>query len=87
VWDYAEDSVSYIFGQKTGNKDADKILEALRIAPKGLNRSEISKIFQGNYAATQIDTAVGVLRSQGLISEKKSRTQGTGRPTTIYKVV
>ena len=87
VWDYAEDSVSYIFGKKIGNKGADKILEALRNAPRGLTRSGISKLFQGNYDVIQIDTAINILKSQGLILEEKSSTQGTGRPTTTYKVV
>ena len=85
VWEYAEASVRYIFGEKTGNQDADKILEAVRHDPQGLTRSEISKVFKGNVPATRIDQAMEFLKSYGLILEEKSTTGG--RPKTIYRAV
>jgi len=85
VWEYAEASVRCIFGEATGNADADKILVALRNAPQGLTRSEINKVFQGNFPATRIDKAIDFLKSYGLIQEEKSTTKG--RPKTIYRPV
>src|SRR5262249_24552772 len=42
VWGYVECSSRYIFGDSTGNADADKLLEALRAAGEvGLSLSEI----------------------------------------------
>jgi hypothetical protein len=85
VWEYAEASVRYIFGEATGNKDADRIIEALRSAPQGLTRSAISKVFQGNITATRIDDAIEFLKHYGLLQEETSTTKG--RPKTTYKVV
>ena len=40
VWEYAEASARYIFGDALGNPVADRVLEQLRAAPQGLTRTE-----------------------------------------------
>jgi len=86
VWEYAEASVRYIFGEATGNKNADKIYEALRNAPQGLTKSEISKeVFGGNLPSTRIDSAIDFLKRYGLIQEETSTTKG--RHKTTYKAI
>lgn len=60
VWRYSEATVRWIFGDKVGDKDADKILSALRRAgPKGLSRTDISKnVFSNNKPAFELDEAL-----------------------------
>ena len=49
VWRYCFDSARYLFGDHTGDQNADTLLEALRKAgKKGLTRSQISSdVFKG----------------------------------------
>jgi hypothetical protein len=86
VWEYAEASVRYIFGEATGNRDADTILESLRSTFKGLTKTQISKIFQGNYPSARIDKVIEFLKGYELIKEEKSTNTG-GRHGTIYRAV
>lgn len=65
LWAYAEASVAYVFGDSTGNPDADAILRALRATPEGLTRTEISNLFGRNLSAARIDKALTTLYEQG----------------------
>jgi hypothetical protein len=59
LWDYAEQSARYIFGDATGDPVADHILEALRGAGHvGMTRTEISNLFKRNRSADQIAKAL-----------------------------
>lgn len=60
IWQYSEETVRWIFGDRTGDKDADKILAALRRAgPKGLSRTDICKnVFSNNKSAFDLDEAL-----------------------------
>jgi hypothetical protein len=49
AWDYAERSARYIFGDSTGDRDADRILAALRATPTGLDRHEIRRDCFGDH--------------------------------------
>jgi len=40
-WRYCERSAIWAFGEKTGNKVADKIYRALQREPKGMTRNQI----------------------------------------------
>jgi hypothetical protein len=84
VWEYAEASVRCIFGQVTGNPDADRILEGLRTAPNNLTQSGISRIFQGNLSASRISQALEFLWGYELV--KSGIQQTGGRPGTIWKI-
>jgi hypothetical protein len=84
VWDYCETSVRYIFGQAIGDPVADVILEALKVAPDGLTRTEISNnLFGRHETAERIQLAVGELLGRGLITIETIET--TGRPTEKLK--
>jgi hypothetical protein len=53
VWDYAEASARYVFGDATGDPVADRIMEALRAAGKdGLTRTGIRDLFSATRART-----------------------------------
>jgi len=45
VWRYSFDSAAYMLGLATGNPTADRILTALKGAPEGLDRTDLSALF------------------------------------------
>ncbi|MFA6549334.1 MAG: DUF3987 domain-containing protein, partial [Candidatus Margulisiibacteriota bacterium] len=61
LWKYCEDSVRYIFSDALANPMAEKILNALKCSPKGMNRTEIAGIFQNNKKKSEIDNALALL--------------------------
>jgi hypothetical protein len=77
VWGYAERSALYTFGDSTEDRDADRILEALRAAPEGLTRSEIRrKVFDDNKPAAVIRHKLAILFRQGLARFETVETGG-----------
>ncbi len=77
VWDYAEDSARYIFGEALGDPTADRILGALRAEGRdGLTRTEIGSLFGKHASAQQIDRALETLASLGFAEERKEATRG-----------
>jgi hypothetical protein len=82
VWRYAEDSARFIFGDKIGDQMADTMLTALRSAPSGLTRTDITKLFGNNKSAQQITAALEVLRSHGLAEYQKK--EGLGRHSEVW---
>jgi hypothetical protein len=79
LWDYSARSVLHIFGDSTGNPDADTILRALRASRYGLTRTEIRDLFGRNLPAARLDHALGELLEHGRAHFEKETTGG--RPT------
>jgi hypothetical protein len=77
LWQYAEDSVRYIFGDVLGDTVADKILNGLRLGP--LSDSEISDLFQKNVNKDKLQRAKTMLQKRGLIHSEIQKTNGRGR--------
>ena len=73
VWGYCEQSARWIFGTATGDKNADKILAALRqAASAGMTRSEISeKVFLRNVSKPELSDALAVLQQAGMAEMKR----------------
>jgi hypothetical protein len=81
LWDYADASVKWIFGNALGDPGADAVLQALQMNPGGLSRQQISEeVFFRNRSASQINRALGVLVSHGLAHSEKDEHDGPGRP-------
>jgi hypothetical protein len=82
VWQYAEDSVRFIFGDATGDPVADAILAALRSNGR-MTQTQISELFGKNYRVGRLQSALASLLFGG-----KARTwQGEaehGRPPTYW---
>lgn len=79
VWNYAEASARYIFGDAIGDEMADVIDQALRRAgDEGVRRAEINDLFGGNKSAERIAAALALL-----IEYRRARSETTptkGRP-------
>src|ERR1700693_112611 len=77
VWDYAEESARYIFGESQGDPAADRILGALReVGTEGLTRTEIAGLFGKHASTRQTDRALETLSALGLARERKEPTRG-----------
>jgi hypothetical protein len=79
LWDYCERSVLHVFGDSTGNPDADQIIHALRRSSRGLSRTEISNLFGRHLSAPRIGRALLALAERNLAYPETEETGG--RPT------
>jgi hypothetical protein len=81
LWQYAEDSARYIFGDATGDPVADTIYEALKGAgANGMSRTDISNLFKRHMSAERIGRALAFLLETGRAERKLNRDTG-GRPS------
>ncbi|PLS87268.1 MAG: hypothetical protein CYG60_02795 [Actinobacteria bacterium] len=77
LWDYAEASARYIFGDATGDPVADQIVEALRAAgAEGMTRTEVSHLFKRHKSAERIDGALALLLKGGRVRREREETTG-----------
>jgi hypothetical protein len=65
VWEYAEKSAREIFGDATGDRDADKVLSDLEDREDGLTRTEVSELFGRNKSRDELDRIQRVLLEAG----------------------
>ncbi len=82
LWQYAEDSARYIFGARTGDKLADRVLDVLQIAEAGMTLWELNDHFHGHEKSEDIGRALQVLAEAGLA---RSKDEPTGKPGRIPK--
>jgi hypothetical protein len=81
VWDYCERSTRFIFGDKVGHKEADRILDDLRVAgASGMSMTEIHGLFQKNVSKAKLAEALGQLEEYKLVERVKPTTSSPGRP-------
>ncbi len=76
LWEYAEDSARFIFGDNLGDPIGDTILAALRANPQGLTRTEIRDLFQRHAREEQIARALINLEAAGLARQTSEATGG-----------
>lgn len=83
LWDYCEASVRYVFGTKTGDQCADRIVDALQESENGsMTDDDIGRLF-GGHRTREKDLALDLLSRQGKVTKEIRRTQG--RPVTVWK--
>lgn len=82
LWDYCEASVSWIFGDATGDATADRLLAAIRAAGV-LDRTAAYELFGKHVSAARLDHALERLVSAGRLEVTSEQTGG--RPRTIYR--
>ncbi len=68
VWKYAEASAKVIFGSRTGDKIADRILSELKDAPEGLTQTELFKtVFKNNVSSSKLNASLRTLEGAKMI--------------------
>ena len=82
LWDYAERTAAFVFGDSLGDPVADELWRAISVAPGGLTRSELRDLFARNRPRAQIDTALGLLQRAGRITCQLR--PGQGRPAEVW---
>ncbi|MGC2284445.1 MAG: DUF3987 domain-containing protein [Candidatus Acidiferrum sp.] len=76
VWEYAEASARYIFGDALGYPQADRLLKELRNAPRGLTRTDIQNLFGRHCESVEIESALRLLSERGSVRCTKEQTDG-----------
>jgi hypothetical protein len=77
LWRYCEQSARWIFGTSTGDRNADKILRALRHAQTGITKTEISvEVFNRQASSADIDEALRLLMGLNLVDYEIESTEG-----------
>ena len=79
VWEYAEASVEYIFEDMLGNQIADEILQALKVTPDGLSRTQISELFSKHKSSADIQIALDLLLHTGKAKYQIIQTGGSSK--------
>lgn len=75
-WNYCDDTARLVFGDRLGDPDADRLLDALRTAgDEGLNREQQDRVFAG-HGRDRLPRARGVLLDRGLAVEERRPTAG-----------
>lgn len=85
VWDFAEQSAKYIFGDSLGHPEADTILQALKCDPEGLTRAEISALFSRHRTTGEINAALENIEGLGRATRFVEKTGG--RPIERWRAV
>ena len=82
ITDYVRETVEWIFGRKTGDPAADKILEYLKTGEK--TQTEISHLFEKHKSREEIERAIKSLVDAGRITSRLEKT--TGRPRILWSL-
>lgn len=86
LWEYAKASVEWCFGNSTGDRVADRILDALRAAgADGMTQTEVSGVMGRNVDADRMAQAMSLLIDRELVSRELGATDGAGRKPLIWK--
>ena len=83
LWEYCLASARFIFGDALGDPTADTILQSLRDAPDGLDRTTISSLFGRHKSAAEISKALTVLREHGVATVTPASQEMPGRPRQV----
>ncbi|MGE5593429.1 MAG: hypothetical protein ACM3X3_07080 [Betaproteobacteria bacterium] len=88
LWEYVEASARFIFGDALGDPVADTILDALKKAPDGLTRTEISALFDRHESSKSITRALTDLLAAGLVERETVPPQGDRKkPVEVWRAV
>ena len=81
-WHYCESSTRLIFGDQTGDRDADRIREAIVQSPEGLTDTHLHALFSNNRTSQRLHEALRLLRSFGMIL---STSEPSGGPKPMSR--
>ncbi len=85
LWDYCEASARYTFGDAFANPAGEKLLEALKAAPEGISRGDITtKVFGGNKPRAEINGLLSEMLTEGLVHRTRVKAE-RGRPKELWR--
>ena len=84
VWEYAEASARYIFGDAIGDSVADRILEALGSGE--MDRTTMSHLFGRHMKSDRIGQALAVLQAAKRVEVERQESDG-GRAREVWRLV
>jgi hypothetical protein len=76
LWDYAERTVYYVFGDSLGDPLADDLLRLLRANPAGLTRTDFATYLGRHQSSDRIGRALGLLLQHRLARREQQETGG-----------
>ena len=82
MWQYAQDSALYIFGDRAVDPLEEKILEALKNGP--LTATELNRVFSGHVPKDRLQPVLQQLEAQQRISITKQKNGG--RPKLVFSL-
>jgi hypothetical protein len=82
LWQYAENSVRFVFGSSLGNSFADRLFELIRACPDGMTTTGIHQALGNNYPASRIQPALSQLEAIGAVRMEQRKTPG--RPAIVW---
>jgi hypothetical protein len=86
LWDYCVLSARLVFGEPLGDPDADRLLDAIKTAPDGLTRKQISDdVFCRNKQSKDIATLLSDLLLLGIIHRVMLPSTG-GRRAELWRL-
>lgn len=86
LWNYSRASVAWVFGDRTGDEVADKILDAVRAAgADGLDRTSLVDLFGRHVGKARIDLALDRLRERGKVGMRTEETGGRPRSIVVAR--
>ncbi|MHB1286478.1 MAG: hypothetical protein ACYCYP_07950 [Leptospirales bacterium] len=83
IVDFVSDSVSYIFGEVSGDPIQDKIVKALDVGTGRISLTEIHGLFDRHVPKNKLETALDALVRSGKIEVQSLPGEAGGRPKTI----
>ena len=80
-WEYCVQSAQWVFGEKTGDKIADRIYWALQRESQGMSRQQIQEdVFSKHCSKVTLDAAFTALINADLVFMRLERTQQARKP-------
>lgn len=84
VWQYSRKSVDYVFGDASGDKNADRLLAELSVLPEGIRRELVNKtIFSNHLPKKDLDRMLQTLERSRQITVERISTGG--RPKEVLR--
>lgn len=84
MWQYAQDSALYIFGDRAADPLEEKILEILKQGP--LTATELSAALNRNVPKDRLQPLLQQLEAQRRISVRHIKQNGRGRPRLVFSL-
>src|SRR5271166_1210940 len=77
LWRFCDRSAAHLFGESTGDRNADSIMAALKLQREGMTRTEIRRtVFNDNKTSGEVARALGLLQRYGVAIVESVQTGG-----------